>query len=190
MIRLPILSALVLATIAACTTTGPAPEPGVNALVSSGRPLDVRPADAGLATVRADLVATAADRFGRAALDQALAAPAHLIAKRFMGMVPPPPPGAGPDWVAPTPTALLMKTTGGWMVATPNGWRAARPEAAAEIDRVIANAGFWSEAPVNMPCPDYGSSQLLLKVPGKPETVRNSMCTSIAEKAVLAALNA
>ena len=190
MIRLPILSALVLATIAACSPQPPSPGTPVRLGEIAPDPLEVLPADADLAAVRSDLLATAADRFGQAALDQALAAPTHLIAKRFMGMVPPPPPGAGPDWVAPTPTALLMKGAEGWVIATGTGWRPAKADAAAEIDQVIASPAFWSEAPTNLPCPDYGASLLLLKVPGKKETVRKSSCTSVADKAVLAALRA
>jgi hypothetical protein len=159
-------------------------------IATAERPLQVLPADADLSKVRADLVATAADRFRMEALNEALSSPAYLIAKRFMGMVPPPPPGSGPDWVPPTPTALLMKSADGWLVATASGWRPAKADAAAEIDRAVSDPAFWNEAPVNLPCPDYGASLLLLKVPGKAETVRKSTCTSIADKAVLAALGA
>ena len=140
--------------------------------------------------VRQDLLATAAARFGSEALKEAVASPTHLIAKRFAGMAPPPPPGAGPDWRAPTPATLLVRRSDGWFVAADDGWRSARSEAAAELDRVIADPRFWSEPAYIPPCPDYGASLLLLKVAGRPETVRNSTCTGIAEKAVLAALSA
>lgn len=182
------LSSLLLATIAACSTAAPQPEPPVG-IVTAERPLQVLPADVDLGEVRKDLLTTAAGRFGQAALADALAAPAHLIAKRFAGMLPPPPPGETmPEYVP--PAALLMKGNGGWMVATASGWRHASADVAAEIDRVIADPAFWSEPPTNLPCPDYGASLLLLKVPDRPETIRKSSCTSVADKAVLAALRA
>ena len=188
MTRVLVISIFVLATIAACTTAGPSPQSGT--IVTSGRPLQVLPPQVDLGQVRSDLVVTARERFGEAALARALAAPTHLIAKRFMGMVPPPPPGAGPDWVAPTPAALLMKGANGWMMATESGWRAPGADQLAVIDQVIADPGFWSEDSVNLPCPDYGASLLLLKVPGKAETVRKSLCSSKAETVVSAALRA
>ncbi len=177
---------LVMAGLASCTAARPsvAPEPAI------GRPLDTLPGGADLALVRDDLVSTAADRFGRQALDQALAGPAYLIAKRFAGMSPPPPPGAGPDWVPPTPAALLLRRPEGWRVATGDGWRPAKPDAAAELDRVLADPSFWREPAAIPPCPDYGASLLLLKVPGRAATTRRSSCTSVAEKAVFAALRA
>jgi hypothetical protein len=76
------------------------------------------------------------------------------------------------------------------MVATPAGWRPAKADAAAELNRIFVNPQFWSEPASVPPCPDYGASLLLLKLPGRAETVRNSTCTSIAEKAVFAALGA
>ena len=176
--------------LTACAAA-PAPVEPIAGDAPRGRPLDVLPAGADLALVREDLIATAAQRFGEGALAQARAAPTYLIAKRFAGMAPPPPPGAGADWTAPTPTALLMKGMDGWLVADGRGgWRAANAEAAAEIDQVIADRAFWSEPAASQPCPDYGASLLLLKVPGRSETVRKSMCTSVADRAVLAALRA
>jgi hypothetical protein len=76
------------------------------------------------------------------------------------------------------------------MVATAMGWRAAKAEAMAELDRVLSNPQFWSESAYVPPCPDYGASLLLLKLPAKAETVRQSTCTSVAKKAVFAALGA
>lgn len=182
-----ILAALASLALAACTAA-PAPTPDMT--LPPHRPLDSLPGDADLGLVRTDLVATAADRFGSAAVQEAFAAPTYLIAKRFIGMAPPPPPGADARWVAPTPTALMRKNANGWMIATEHGWRQAKIDAAAEIEQVIADPAFWGEEPANLPCPDYGASLLLLKVPGKAETVRNSRCTSIGEIAVLAALRA
>jgi hypothetical protein len=154
------------------------------------RPLDTLPAQADLATVRIDLLASARSSFGQAALDRALAAPAHLIAKRFVGMAPPPPPGAGPDWRPPSPTALLIRDGSTWLVATETGWRTAKPQAAAELNGLLADARLWSDPAFTPPCPDYGANLLLLKLPKKAETVRNSLCDSVAARIVLAALNA
>jgi len=123
-------------------------------------------------------------------LAEARAAPTHLIVKRFVGMAPPPPPGAGADW-GPTPAAaLLVRRAEGWMVATAAGWRRADQEAATELERIIADPGFWSEPAYTPPCPDFGASLLLLKVPGRSETVRNSMCMSSTSRMVEAALRA
>ena len=182
-------AALILAGVAACAAPSRAPDP-VTAGATTARPLDILPAEADLTRVRRDLLATAADRFGAAALTEARAAPAHLVVKRFVGMAPPPPPGAGVDW-RPTPAAaLLVRRAGGWAVATANGWRGADHEAATELDRIIADPAFWSEPAYTPPCPDFGASQLLLKVPGKTESVRNSMCMSRASRMVEAALRA
>jgi hypothetical protein len=186
MVRLT-LAALLLAGAGACAAPPPAP---VTTAEASGRPLDTLPADAGLARVREDLLATAADRFGAGALSEARAAPAHLVAKRFVGMAPPPPPGARADW-RPTPAAaLLVRRAEGWMVATGTGWRRADQAAAAELDQLVAEPTLWSEPAYTPPCPDYGASLLLLKAPGHSETVRNSLCMSRASGIVEAALRA
>ena len=178
---------LLVAALASCTAAPPAAIP---VETPAGRPLDTLPAEANLDLVRHDLVATASDRFGGSAVEQALAAPAFLIAKRFAGMAPPPPPGAGPDWVVPTPAAVLIRGPAGWMVASANGWRPANREAAAEIGQLVADPGLWSEPAYTPPCPDFGASLLLLKIPGHSETVRNSTCTSRASRIVEAALRA
>lgn len=181
------LAALALtAGLASCT----APPAAAPVAIPAARPLDTLPAGADLALVRQDLLATAANRFGAKALDEALASPTYLVAKRFAGMAPPPPPGAGPDWTPPTPAALLIKRPAGWLVATAGGWRLANADAAVELDQTLADPRFWKEPAYIPPCPDYGASLLLLKAPGKAQTVRNSTCTSVAEKAVLAALRA
>ena len=179
-------TALLVAALCGCAAPGPlAPE-----ALPNPRPLDILPGGSSLALVRQDLLATAADRFGSEALDEAVAAPTYLVAKRFAGMAPPPPPDAGPGWRPPTPAALLVRRRDGWSVATPTGWRPADPEAAAELDQVLADPRFWSEPASIPPCPDYGASLLLLKAQGRAETVRNSACTSVSEKAVFAALRA
>lgn len=183
-------AALVIAGLAACTAPAPPPDPATTADAGTGRPLDTLPAEADLARVREDVLATATARFGTGTLSEARAAPTHLVVKRFVGMAPPPPPGAGADW-RPTPAAaLLVKRAEGWMVATGNGWRRADQAGAAELDQLIADPAFWSEPAYTPPCPDFGASLLLLKVPGQSETVRNSMCMSRASRMVEAALRA
>jgi hypothetical protein len=182
-------AALIVAGLAACAAPAPAPHPATTADAGTASPLDTLPAEADLARVRQDLLATAADRFG-AALNEARAAPTRLVVKRFVGMAPPPPPGAGADW-RPTPAAaLLVKRAEGWMVATGTGWRPADREAATELDQLIDDAAFWSEPAYTPPCPDFGASLLLLKAPGHSETVRNSTCMSRASRIVEAALRA
>ena len=183
------LAALILAGVVACATPAPSPDP-VTTAEANARPLDVLPAEADLARVRDDLLATSADRFGAAALAEARASATHLVVKRFVGMAPPPPPGAGADW-RPTPAAaLLVRRAEGWMVATASGWRRADGEAATELDQLLADPAFWSEPAYTPPCPDFGASLLLLKVLGQSETVRNSTCMSRASRVVEAALRA
>ena len=154
------------------------------------RSLEVLPAGVALAEVEADLLATARERFGQAALDRALAAPIHLMVKRFAGMAPPPPPGAGPDWRPPTPTALLYKERGTWMVATDTGWRQARIEAAEQLDAIFANRRFWAEPPIIFACPDFGAGLMLVKRPENARIVRNHQCTSETSRLVSEALRA
>jgi hypothetical protein len=157
---------------------------------SAARPLDTLPSNYDPALVRADLLATARDRNGAAALDRAMAASDHLLVKRFAGMAPPPPPDAGADWRPPTPSAMLIRDGGQWLVATPSGWRPAVPDAAAQIDALITSSRFWNEPAYTPPCPDFGASNLLLKVRGRPESVRNGLCSSAAADLVQAALGA
>lgn len=153
-------------------------------------PLRALPAGDDLALVREDLAATVVSRFGADALRLAEAAPTYLVVKRFAGMPPPPPPGAPSNWTPPTPTALLMKRSDGWMVATATGWRPARDEPAGALDALLRDDRFWQEPATVPPCPDYGASLLRLKVPGRPETIRKSACTSVAEQLVMAGLRA
>ena len=185
--RLP--AVLITASLVACATpvsTPPQPPPGA----AGAEPLSILPAEADLALVRRDLIATAEERLGSAMLAEALASPTHLIVKRFVGMAPPPPPGSGSDW-APRPAAsVLVRGPGGWRVASASGWRGADAGAAAELDRLIADPLFWGEPPYTPPCPDFGASLLLLRAPGQIETVRNSTCSSRASQIVQAALRA
>ena len=180
------LVGLLSASLAACAV----PTETVAPPAYGDRPLEVLPPGFDAALVRGDLLATARERYGAAAVERALAAPAHLAVKRFAGMAPPPPPGAGPEWRPPTPSALLVRENNGWSVATRTGRRAVQPDAAAELDTLLADPRFWSEPPYVSPCPDAGASLLLLKLPGRSETVRNSTCSSLAERLVSAALRA
>ena len=179
---LPLAATLMLA---ACT--GPRP---VAVEPLPARPLETQPAGADLPSVRSDLIATARERYGSAAVDRALGASTHLIVKRFAGMVPPPPPGAAADWRPPTPSAMLIRDSDGWLAATPDGWRPASAEAAAEVERLLADARLWNEAAYTPACPDFGSSNVLLKIPRRAETVRTALCSSAAADLVQAALGA
>ena len=182
--RSNILSVSAILLLSGCVAQSPAVAPSIE------QPLRVMPAGLDAARVRADLIATARTKFGDAAVDRALADPTHLIAKRFAGMVPPPPPGTPADWAPPTPTALLIRTEQGWMTATESGWRRANAEAAAEIDALLAQSRFWKEPDYTPACPDFGSSNLLLKVSRRSETLRIAQCTSAAASFVDAALRA
>lgn len=179
-----IFPALMATLLSACATQ---PPPHVEA---AARPLEVLPGDANITTARQDLLATARDRFGAAAVDRALASPTHLIAKRFAGMSPPPPPGADPNWRPPAPAVLMVQEGSTWFVATGNGWRPANASAAAQIEALLADAQLWREPAFTPACPDYGAQLLLLRAAGRPETVRNSQCTSRASQIVEAALAA
>jgi hypothetical protein len=182
--RLNILSASTLLIVGGCAAQGPVEVP------AGDRPIQVMPAGLDSAPVRADLIATARAKFGSAAVDRALANPVRLFVKRFAGMVPPPPPGSSPDWAPPTPTALLIKTGAGWMVATESGWRPANAEAVAKIESILGQSGFWTESAFTPACPDFGSGNLLLKTAGRLETVRIAQCISAAASLVDAALRA
>ena len=154
------------------------------------RPLAVLPAGLDPALVRADLLESARQRFGDAAVEQALGSPAYLIVKRFAGMAPPPPPGAGRDWEPPTPAAILIRSGDDWLVATATGWRPMNLGPGVEIHQILGNTKFWDEPEYIQACPDFGSSNALLKVSGRKETVRIAQCTSLAASLVDAALRA
>ena len=131
------------------------------------------------AKVRADLIATARQRFGDAATDRALAAPVHLLAKHYYGLAPPPivqPDGSYkyPD----PPMALLRREKDGlWYAATAAGWRLAKPDKAAEIEALLADPAWRAEPVWAQPsCTDAGGSLLLAKPPGGAETVRQGAC--------------
>ena len=180
--RYRLLNSALCACAAACAASPPSD--------TAERPLDVLSAGHDPALVRSDLLATARERYGDAAVERALSAATRLIVKRFAGMPPPPPPGAEPDWRAPTPSIMLIREGDRWLAATQAGWRPANAEGAARIEQLIGSARFWNEPAYVPPCPDFGASNLLLKVPGRRETVRNALCSSAAAELVEAALRA
>jgi hypothetical protein len=83
-----------------------------------------------------------------------------------------------------------VKRAGVWFAASANGWRPVDSAAALKLDEVLGDGRFWSEPAYIPPCPDYGASLLLVKVPGKAAATKKSTCTSVADKAVFAALGA
>ncbi|MXP40892.1 hypothetical protein GRI75_04435 [Altererythrobacter soli] len=159
-------------------------------VVSEVRPLDTLPAGVELRQVEQDLLATARDRFGETAVRRALAAPSHVIVKRFPGMSPPPPPNAGPDWRPAIPVALLAKEGDRWFAATARGWREADAVATAVIEDTLTSEAFREEPERIGACPDYGASLLLAKLPGREREVRSALCTSQTDKVVYEALRA
>lgn len=177
--------AAVIAAALGCGCTNKAVAPVV---APSQRPLESISSHPSPQSVRQDLIATSRERYGAAAVERALTAPTYLIVKRFAGMVPPPPPGAGQNWRPPTPGALLIRDEGQWLAATSSGWRRADPTAAGDLDTLLADQRFWSEPSYIPPCPDFGASLLLLKVPGRAEVLRTSTCSSLGASAVEAAL--
>lgn len=145
-------------------------------------------------TSEQDLLWSAMQLFGEPLVRRALASGAYIFAKHYPGMMPPPPPGAGPDYRYPEPpTALLFHENGTWLAATKDGVRQARPDKIQEIRQVLSGDRFWKE-PVWAPpgCTDAGASLLLLKIPGRPEVVRSASCgtTGGSETVVFRALEA
>jgi hypothetical protein len=183
--RQRLLAGLTATCLSACVAAPPPAE-----MDPRRRPLDSLSGEVRLQEVEADLLVTARERFGQAALDRALAAPTHVIVKRFAGMVPPPPPGAPTNWMPPKPATLLLKENGRWLVASGEGWREAQAAPAGELDRILDNATFWDEAATVLPCPDFGASLLLVKVPQRPRVVRNHLCSSATSTLIGEALQA
>jgi hypothetical protein len=134
-----------------------------------------------------DLLWGAKQRFGEAMVRRALAAPAYIFAKHYAGMLPPPPPDAGPDWKYPEPpVAMLMRENGQWVVATQEGFRLARPDKLVEIEATLRDPAFWSEPEWAPPgCTDAGASLLLARIPGRPEVVRSATCGSTGRSELL-----
>ncbi|MGX7895552.1 hypothetical protein [Tsuneonella sp. HG222] len=142
-----------------------------------------------LARVETDVVSSARERFGATLVDEAMRAPAWLATKRYFGMLPPPPPD-NPTWRPTPPMALMMRRDGQWLVAENGGWRQARTEQAAEIDAILASRTFLEEPGHVPPCPDYGSINLVIKVPARAKIVRQHACTSHTDRLAQAAQGA
>ena len=129
-------------------------------------------------TSEQDLLWSAKQLFGEQLVRRALAAPTYIFAKHYQGMLPPPPPGAGPDWRYPEPpTAVVFVENGIWLVATSNGVRQARSDKVREIQQLLSSQTFLKE-PVWAPpgCTDAGASLLMLKIDRHPEIVRSASC--------------
>ena len=146
------------------------------------------------AAVEADLLASARQRYGEALVRRAIAAPAFLLTKHYPGMMPPPPPDAGPNWRYPEPpVSMLFREGDGWLAVTPEGVRPARPDKLVEIEAIIADTAFWAEPEYAEPgCTDAGASLLMLKLPDRPRVTRRSSCgaTQEGERLVFRALEA
>lgn len=125
-----------------------------------------------------DLLVTARARLGEATVRRALAAHAYIFAKSYAGMLPPPPPDAGPDWRYPLPPfTLLFHENGQWMVARNADIRPARPAPIAEIRAILADKAFWRQPQAAGPgCTDAGASLVMLKMPGRAEAIRRGTC--------------
>ena len=92
---------LVFLPLAACTPPQPvrtiAPVDRPLVIPQSPPPESIQPGF-NRAEVEANLLASARARYGELLVRRAIAAPAFLFTKHYPGMLPPPPPGAGPDW--------------------------------------------------------------------------------------------
>ncbi|HXH53608.1 MAG TPA: hypothetical protein VNH53_09315 [Sphingomicrobium sp.] len=182
---------LVLAALPACTAVPAAP---VERIIPAEPPPERIEWGFDKEATEYALLTSARAEFGETAVLRALAARTYLITKHYPGMRPPPPPDAGPNWRYPEPpTAMLIRESGGWLAATATGFRAARAEAVARIEAILADRAFWAEPEWAQPgCTDSGASLLMLKVPGRAEIIRRPSCgeTGRGEKLVFAALAA
>lgn len=189
---LALLPATLLA--AGCATVPQPPAPAPERVLPSGPPDRQMGVAFDRRVTEQDLLWGARQRFGEAMVRRALAAPTYIFAKHYQGMLPPPPPDAGPDWRYPEPpVGMLIFENGYWLAATPEGFRQARPDKVPEIERVLADPAFWAEPEWAPPgCTDAGASLLLMRAPGKPEIVRSATCggTGRSELLVFRALEA
>lgn len=129
--------------------------------------------------VRQDLETSARAQFGDALTDQALAAPAYLFAKRYAGMLPPPPPDAGPDYRYPEPpTMMLIRRDGQWLAAQAGvGFVPVTAGKAARLEAALRETAFWKDPAWAPPgCTDAGASLIWLKLPGRPVQGRSGTC--------------
>lgn len=168
--------------------------PSIVRVLPSGPPSHEQRMDIGLVvkTTEQDLLWSARQLYGDTIVRRALSAQSYIVAKHYQGMLPPPPPDAGPDWKYPEPpTALLFEESGTWVVATREGVRQARPDKITEIRKILSKRGFWAEPAWAPPgCTDAGASLLLAKAPGQKEVVRSATCgaTGLSELLVFRSL--
>lgn len=173
--------------LGACTPTVVTPDPATRLLPTGAEPQSLE-WNSDRATMERDLLLTARARVGEAMVRRALASNAYIFGKFYPGMLPPPPPDAGPHWRYPDPPfTLLLHENGAWQVATAEGVRPANPEATTEIRRLLADPAFWRQPESAGPgCTDAGASLLLLRIPGRPEILRRGICgeTELTERLV------
>jgi len=184
---------LFLLLVGACTPTVAVPDPTTRVIPAGTEP-EVLEWGFDRSAIERDLLLAARNRLGEATIRRALAAEGYIFAKFYPGMIPPPPAGAGPDWRPPEfPFALLFQEKGQWLAATRTGARPADPGAVAQIHALLADPAFWRQPQWAKPgCTDAGASLLMLKVAGRPETVRRGACgdTELNERLVSFALRA
>lgn len=163
---------LALLLLSACAPVAPPPRPPGTLSGAEGPAFDAE-------KTRRDLESSARTQHGDALVEQALAAPAFLIAKRYAGMLPPPPPDAGPDYRYPDPPAfVLVRPERQWLAAQKGGgFVAVGADRAARLDAALADPAFWKEPAWAPPgCTDAGASLIWLKLPGRPPQVRSGTC--------------
>lgn len=180
--------AVIAVVLAACAAPISTAAPKARALPSAAPTQQQRMnADLVRQTTEQDLLWSALKLFGEPLVRRALAADAYIFAKHYPGMLPPPPPDAGPDWKYPEPTtAVLWVEDGSWLAASPQGIRQARADKIQELRQILSSELFWAE-PVWAPprCTDAGASLLLAKIPGRREVVRSATCGGTGQSELL-----
>jgi hypothetical protein len=118
-------------------------------------------------------------RLGREALQLARSAPTSIMATHHQGL-PRPVQNADGSWGYEPPGAnAMVRGSAGW-----TGWagadrRAVSPAKAAEIDRILADRAFWSEADYVPPtCTDAGARRMVIRHSGRV-TVRQQSCGGV-----------
>lgn len=176
------------ALLCACAPVDPAAPPA--RVIPQGAPPESISGEFDRAAIEQNLLATARERFGEAAVRRALAAPIYLFAKVYHGRLPPPQPGAPPYR---PPMALLIHENGQWLAAGAEGFRPASPSVVTSIRSLLNDRAFWS-TPDWSPqrCPDAAATLLMLKVPSRREIVRSGNCGDArpTERIVFLALDA
>jgi len=131
------------------------------------------------AKIRSDVEGSVREGFGDGTFQRAIAAEASVMAKLYQGL--PPPPVQQPDgsWKYPDPPlAVVLRENGRWYRADAAGVRAVQPAVAAEIEQLLASPQLWAEAErvAQGGCTDGGSSLLVIRYPGRGNTVRQGTC--------------